>query len=401
MGYIEDDAQALARRLAGKRPPEGGVMHSLIASPFLDGYLAVRPGSQAGARLPEDRFRELEDVTATGGTAPAWFADLARDTWGLDLGQVALRDKVLVRKPTEFGFGRASWEINLGCNFACKHCYLGLKEFAGLPWEDKVRLLDIMRDAGVLWLQITGGEPTIDKHFQDAYRYAFGLGMMLTISTNASRLWEPSLLEMFENFPAYRLVVSVYGATEESFDGLTQRRGSWKTFQRGMAAAREAGLPVRLNIVVTEDSAREVDAMVAMAEEWGLRHHVYTNMTPTIYGGPESLLAQSSSHLRERSPFQGCNAGHTFFHADPHAKVSICKVGRDDQIDLMTEGLDGLRRLPGVADKLMLRTGGCSGCQLSGTCLVCRPLAKQFQEAKAPLANYCQHGQPKKELVQS
>jgi len=65
----------------------------------------------------------------------------------------------------------------------------------------------------------------------------------------------------------------------------------------------------------------------------------------------------------------------------------------------MTEGLEGLRRLPGVADKLMLRTGGCSGCQLSGSCLVCRPLAKQFQEARAPLQNYCQHGQPRKETV--
>jgi hypothetical protein len=126
-------------------------------------------------------------------------------------------------------------------------------------------------------------------------------------------------------------------------------------------------------------------------------------MTPTIYGGPESLLAQSSRHLRERTAFAGCNAGHTFFHADPHARVSICKVGRDDQIDLMAEGIEGLRRLPGAADKLMLRTGGCTGCQLSGSCLVCRPLAKQFQQAQAPLASYCQHGQPargeKKELI--
>ena len=37
--------------------------------------------------------------------------------------------------------------------------------------------------------------------------------------------------------------------------------------ERGIDAAREARLPVRLNIVVTEDSAAEVDAMVAMAGE--------------------------------------------------------------------------------------------------------------------------------------
>jgi MoaA/NifB/PqqE/SkfB family radical SAM enzyme len=373
--------------------------HHIIVSPFLDGHLAMHPGSEAGIRLPEAHSNELRDLVRTQGPVPPWFSNAARTAWELELRNQMTGHVLLVREPSAYGFARASWEINLGCNFACKHCYLGLKEFSGLAWDDKVRLLDIMRDAGVLWLQITGGEPTIDKHFQDAYRYAASLGMMLTVSTNASRLWEPSLLAMFEECPAYRLVVSVYGATEESFDGLTQRRGSWKTFQRGMAAAREARLPVRLNIVVTEDSAHEIDAMVAMAEDWGLRHHVYTNMTPTIYGGPESLLAQSSKHLRERTPFAGCNAGHTFFHADPHGKVSICKVGRDDQIDLMTEGLEGLRRLPGVADKLMLRTGGCSGCQLSGSCLVCRPLAKQFQEARAPLQNYCQHGQPRKETV--
>ncbi|RBM07320.1 radical SAM protein [Streptomyces sp. PT12] len=374
-------------------------MHKVIVSPFLDGFLAVQPGNAAGIRLPESHYSELRSLTGTESPCPSWLVNAAREAWGLELEHESANGALLVREPSEYGFGRASWEINLGCNFACKHCYLGLKEFSGLSWGEKVTLLDIMRDAGVLWLQITGGEPTIDKHFQDAYRYAASLGMMLTISTNASRLWESSLLAMFEQYPAYRIVVSIYGASEASFDGLTQRRGAWKSFQRGMAAAREAGLPVRLNIVVTEDSAQEIDAMVAMAEDWGLKHHVYTNMTPTIYGGPESLLAQSSKHLRERTPFQGCNAGHTFFHADPHAKVSICKVGRDDQIDLMAEGIKGLRRLPGVADKLMLRTGGCSGCQLSGSCLVCRPLAKQFQEAKAPLHNYCQHGQPKKETV--
>ena len=87
---------------------------------------------------------------------------------GADLHNKPASQALLVRERSSYGLSKASWEINLGCNFACKHCYLGLKEFAGLPWEQKVKLLEIMRDAGVLWLQITGGEPTIDKQFQDA-----------------------------------------------------------------------------------------------------------------------------------------------------------------------------------------------------------------------------------------
>jgi MoaA/NifB/PqqE/SkfB family radical SAM enzyme len=269
---------------------------------------------------------------------------------------------------------------------------LGLKEFAGLPWPGKERLLRMMRDAGVIWLQITGGEPTIDKHFTDAYRLAFELGMMITVSTNGSRLWHPDLLSLFTELPPYRLVISLYGATEAAYDGLTQRRGSYKAFRRGIAAALEARLPVRVNIVVTDVSADETAAMAALVEGWGVEGNVYTNMQPTIYGTGETLLAQSAEHLRTRPAFTGCNAGHTFFHSDPHGLVSICKIGRDDQIDLMAEGLDGLHRLGGIADHLMLRTGGCSGCQLAGTCRVCRPLAKRYQEAKAPLGYYCQHG---------
>jgi MoaA/NifB/PqqE/SkfB family radical SAM enzyme len=250
-----------------------------------------------------------------------------------------------------------------------------------------------MRDAGVLWLQITGGEPTIDPMFLDAYSLASELGMLLTISTNGSRLWRPEILDALSRMPAYRIVVSVYGATAVSYDGLTRRRGSFAKFTRGMNAAIEAGLPLRLNLVVTEYSAQEEAAMIEMAERWGLEHNTYVNMSPTIYGGAESLPAQSAAHLRRRKIFSGCNAGHTFFHADPHGKASICKVGRDPSVDLIAEGAAGLRRLGVIADSLQLRTGGCSGCNLSGSCGVCRPMAKIYQEAKAPLASYCRHGQ--------
>jgi hypothetical protein len=114
-------------------------------------------------------------------------------------------------------------------------------------------------------------------------------------------------------------------------------------------------------------------------------------MSPTIYGGAESLPAQSQEYLRKRKPFTGCNAGHTFFHVDPHGMASICKVGRDPQIPLMTEGVDGLARLGGIADGLLLRQGGCSGCTLSGSCGTCMPLVTLYRKAKAPLSAYCQH----------
>lgn len=152
-----------------------------------------------------------------------------------------------------------------------------------------------MCDAGVLWLQLTGGEPLIDKFFPQVYELAYELGMMISISSNGSRLSSRKILELLTARRPYRLTLSVYGATAESYDGLTRRRGSF-------------------------------------------------------------------------AAFTGCNAGHTFFHVDPHGLASMCKGGRDPQIPLMEEGVEGLRRLGAVADSLLLRQGGCTGCTVSGTC---------------------------------
>ncbi|WP_217164639.1 radical SAM protein [Streptomyces sp. AC512_CC834] len=368
-------------------------MHALIASPFLEQHVLVRPGSRSGALLPEARYEELRALDAEA-PASSWLLDSVAGQWpDLDLTGRPAGDFLLVRQPSSWSYGKASWEINLGCNFDCKHCYLGLKMQAGMPWEDKRRCLDVMAEAGVLWLQITGGEPTIDRDFMRAYRYAFELGMMITVSTNGSLLWRRNLLDLFRECPPYRVTVSMYGAAKASYDGLTQRPGAWDQFVQGMNAARHARLPLRMSVVVTEDSAHEEQAMVDLCNTWGLEHNVFTNVTPTIYGGGEVLTAQSAQHLKTRKRFEGCNAGVTFFHTDPHGQVSICKIGRDDQISLPREGIQGLARLTSIADRLMLRTGGCSGCTLSGSCTVCRPLAKHYQEAKAPLASYCQHRQ--------
>jgi hypothetical protein len=97
--------------------------------------------------------------------------------------------------------------------------------------------------------------------------------------------------------------------------------------------------------VLTKTNAHEQDAMIVMAERWGLWYLVYSNLSPTIYGGGEVLPAQAVAHLKARKPFTGCNAGHTFFYLDPHGRASICKVGQDEQISLVDEGVDGLARM--------------------------------------------------------
>lgn len=367
-------------------------MHDLIAAPFQGDHLILRPGSQKAVKVGRNRFTHLQRAVAEGEGIPAWLADAVRRAWGFDMTGRPAAGTVLMRAPGPYEFSRATWEINLGCDFDCEHCYLGEKRFEGLDWAGKSRLLHVMRDAGVIWLQITGGEALIDPEFPDAYRLANELGMQVEILSNGSRLRNAKILNLLIEHPPSKLSLSVYGATADTYDGLTRRRGAFNRFTEGLNKATAAGLNIDLSLIITSRNAHEADAMRAWADRLGVPRQEYANISPTIQGGAETLPSQSPEHLTQRAPFNGCPAGHTFFHADPHGKASICKVGRDPAVDLITEGVAGLARLGGIADSLMLRTGGCSGCQISGTCRVCRPMAKVFQEAKAPLRNYCQHG---------
>ena len=218
----------------------------------------------------------------------------------MDIARRRLAEVVMVRRLSALGYSRASYELNLGCNWDCEHCYLGLKQFRGLAWDQREELLHTIRDAGVVYLQLTGGEPLIDRLFCETYELA-RLGMMLHISTNGSRLHNPRILELLTTCPPYRITVSAYGATEASYNALVRRPGAFRLFSRGMAAALEAGLPLRLNIVLTKTNAHEQNAMIAMAERWGRstsrrRHHWST--TASTEGG----RCHDRGHGQDRAP---------------------------------------------------------------------------------------------------
>lgn len=94
--------------------------HQLIASPYPEGHVIVRPGRDGAIRIGAARYAELRDA-APGAVVPAWLTDAARDGWGTDLAGLRLDGTLIVRPETGYGYARASYELNLGCNYDCVH----------------------------------------------------------------------------------------------------------------------------------------------------------------------------------------------------------------------------------------------------------------------------------------
>ncbi|MEU1674110.1 radical SAM protein [Streptomyces roseifaciens] len=364
--------------------------HSLIASPFLGEYLLLHPGDARGVKIKPHRYLELRDVTAANGALPGWLCNVAYARWGLSLTN-ATAHALLVRDPSPYGHGRATYEVNNGCNWGCDHCVYGAKRHEGLAWPAREKLLHILRDAGVLWLELGGGECTIDRHFPETYALAYDLGMMVEVLTNGSTLYRPRMLDLLTTRRPYRITMSVYGSTEATFDQFTNRRGAYRAFMRGLRAAHEAGLPLSLSVVITRKNAHEAEAMRALADRYAFRVRVYRHMSPTFGGEQDPLAEQAPEYLHNRTPFAGCDAGRTSLNVTAVGLATVCKVSRDQPIPLLAEGVAGLDRLGGISDRALQRHGACTGCSLQQKCTTCMPLVKLYRRAGSPLDRYCQH----------
>lgn len=118
--------QPLPRRPRGRQPWPGGSDQ--------DRRRQVR--RTAGRHADRSRAR------LAGSSRPSPVGPRCSGTTFGDRDQGSPGNRVRVR--------RASYELNLGCNYDCDHCYLGEKLFAGLDWPSRQRLLDVMAEAGVL-----------------------------------------------------------------------------------------------------------------------------------------------------------------------------------------------------------------------------------------------------------
>ena len=84
------------------------------------------------------------------------------------------------------------FELTPRCNLKCKMCYVRLtkeqmaplgKELTADQWIELGRQC---KDAGMAFLLITGGEPTIRKDFCEIYSALSQMGLSIVINTNAT-----------------------------------------------------------------------------------------------------------------------------------------------------------------------------------------------------------------------
>ena len=140
------------------------------------------------------------------------------------------------------------------CDFRCTYCmsedmqFLPKKDLLSL--EELERLSDALIELGVKKIRITGGEPLVRKnilHLINGVGKKIGKGLEeLTITTNGSQL-ERYAKDLFKN-GIKRINISLDTLDKNKFKLIT-RIGDFNKVIRGINAAKEAGMKIKINTV--------------------------------------------------------------------------------------------------------------------------------------------------------
>lgn len=209
-----------------------------------------------------------------------------------DFDQLLVRlKKEAVAKPQPV---QAMMELTYGCNLRCVHCYnpthIAKNE---LSTEQVFRILDQLQAQGTLSIGFTGGEIFTRRDAFEIFHYAKSRGFIITLLTNATMI-TPELADQVKDLDPYKLDISIYGATAETYEKVTQIPGSFIRFRRGVDLLIEKKILILLKLIMMTVNVHELPQMKEFARARNLRYKISTGIFPRVDGSQEPLAYRLS-----------------------------------------------------------------------------------------------------------
>ena len=171
-----------------------------------------------------------------------------------------------------------SFELTPLCNLNCKMCYVRMnrteqEEISRLQTaEEWTALAEKLRDAGTLFLLLTGGEPLLYPAFRAVYLAVRKRGMIVTVNTNGTLLNE-DWAAFFAKNPPRRVNVTLYGASGETYKSLCGDETGYTKAMRGIRLLQAHGVPGEniLKEEKSESTQQNFEFSRALLEQAGIR----------------------------------------------------------------------------------------------------------------------------------
>ena len=299
----------------------------------------------------------------------------------------------------------ATLEITYRCNNRCVHCFCGLpaddpKAGKELSTAEIGGLFDDLASMGGLWLLITGGEPLLRPDFEEVYLHAKKKGFLITLFTNGTMIGEETAA-LLSKYPPFVVEISLYGATEETYEKVTRLKGSYKRCLSGIEKILRAGIQLKLKTMALTVNRHEIAEMDRMAREWGCEFRfdpvIQRRIDGGAYSAPENCRISPDNVVRLDRMFPKkmdeykkfckhfvkkpradarlyrCGAGVGSIHVNPYGSAMGCSMMLQDGFSIRKHSLgwiwdEGIRSV--IEQKKDFRLP-CDACRLVNLCGQC------------------------------
>ena len=299
------------------------------------------------------------------------------------------------------------------CNMNCDMCYVRLSREA-MERQGRLRTVDEwleigrqMKDAGVLFLLLTGGEPFLYPDFKRLYLGLRQMGMILTINTNGT-LIDEELAEFFGKYKPRRVNITLYGTDEETYAELCHYPGGYERTLRGIRLLRERGVDVKVGGSLTRANKDNLDRLLDVEKELGIPVRVDTYMMPATrerelpynmqsrLGPEEAARARIHALKREMGPelfpqyvqqsvymadqpepdeskpgHMACLAGQCSFTINWQGEMRPCVMLSEPAVSVFEAGFAAAWKYIVEETGKILLSAKCSTCHLRHLCRTC------------------------------
>lgn len=314
----------------------------------------------------------------------------------------------------------AHLDLTYRCNERCVHCYLDHDDHGEMSYEEITSVLDQLAEAGVFFLNISGGEIFLRPDLYDIIAHARKLSFAVRLKTNAILIKEGDARRLAD-LDLDNVQISIYSHKPDVHDAITLVRGS---LERSLAAARllvAAGVKVKFANVLMRTNVDDYLGVKALAESMGAGFTVDPTVTPMMDGNRSTLplnIDQARLHEVVRDtelvddvndfcpppsdPMDAedafasipCSAGHTSVYISPYGDVYPCVQFPLPTGNVRTQRfIDIWKHSPQMEEVRSISLGdleGCSSCGNQRTCTRCPGLAYMEGNMRGPSTQDCE-----------
>lgn len=180
-------------------------------------------------------------------------------------------------KPVNWAYDRAPmiiyWELTTACGLACRHCRATAQPDPApgeLTTDEALGVLDEFAGFGspAPHVIFTGGDPMRRGDLDQLIAAANQRGLGVSLAPAVTPLLSAQRLKDLKALDVQAISLSLDGSTAAHHDGIRQVPGTFDATMTALADANAAGVPVQINTLVTDETAKDLDDVYELLKNY-------------------------------------------------------------------------------------------------------------------------------------